>query len=169
MAWFLCEGNQKKQGRWLYLRAVHKLRYGSEPFIDTQMKKFGALVILLTGVYLSTFAVVDVSDDISAAIRAGSARELSRFMANTVTLTIEDDEDAFSREQAAQILKDFFTRNPPKAFTLMHKSAAKDGSQYAIGKFESGDKVYRTYFLLKKTGDSYTIDSLSFELDANPK
>lgn len=111
--------------------------------------------------------ITDVTDDISSAIKAGSSKELSRYLNYTVTLTIGDEEDAYSKEQASLILKDFFIKNPPESFSIMHKGASRDGSQYAIGRYISGNKAYRTYFLLKKAGDRFLIDALSFELDGS--
>ena len=108
--------------------------------------------------------VVDAGDDAVAAVKTGNAREVAKYFAENVDLKILDKEDVYSKAQAELILKDFFTKNPVKSFTLLHKGTSKNGDQFAIGTYEtSSGKKFRTYFLFKKDGAKLLIQQLRFE------
>jgi hypothetical protein len=107
---------------------------------------------------------VDVFDDIGAAIRSGDSRNIARYFNNNVDLTVFNQEEVYSKAQAEMVLRDFFTKNPPKSFTVIHKGVSKEGAKYAIGTLTttSGQNI-RTYFFVKEaTGGSF-IQELRFE------
>ena len=80
-----------------------------------------------------------------------------------VDLTIIDKEGNYSRQQASQILKDFFAKHPVKDFRIIHRGEAKDGSKYAIGTLSTNLGSFRVYFLIKKSGDKMLMQQLRFE------
>ena len=59
-------------------------------------------------------------DNISAAIKAGNSKALAEYFDNTVEVKIANKEGAYSKSQAEAIVKDFFTKNPPKTFKFLH-------------------------------------------------
>jgi hypothetical protein len=136
------------------------------------MKKFFKIMLLFIAtisVSLS-FAIYnntseDIISEISAAIKSGNAANVSKYFNTTIDLTVPSGEGTFSKTQAEQILKDFFTKNPPKTFTINHQGASNDGSLFAIGTYVSGSTSYRSYFLLKKVAAGYCIQQLEFEVD----
>ncbi len=102
-------------------------------------------------------------DDIANALRSGDARSVSRFFGNTIDLTIVSQEEVFSKVQAEQVLKEFFTKNTPRSFTLIHKGESKEGARYAIGTMITAQgSTYRTYFYIKQQGSSAVIQELRF-------
>ena len=108
--------------------------------------------------------VSDISDDVAASIRSGNASSVAKFFSANVDMKILDKEDVYSRAQAELILKDFFSKNPIKSFSIIHKGSSKSGDQFAIGTYESLDgKKFRSYTLFKKEGSSLTIQQLRFE------
>lgn len=108
--------------------------------------------------------VLDISDDVAAAVKTGNAASVARFFSASVDMKILDKEDVYSKAQAELILKDFFAKNPVKSFAVMHKGTSKTGDQFAIGTYESASgKKFRTYFLFKKEGAGLTIQQLRFE------
>lgn len=133
------------------------------------MKKYfkTALMILITASVALSFAFKnnsnDIISDISTAIKSGNAANVSKYFHSSVDLTIPASEGSYSKSQAELILKNFFTNNPPKSFTIKHQGASNDGSLFAIGTYVSGNLSYRTYFLVKKIGESYLIHQLEFE------
>lgn len=109
-------------------------------------------------------SVLDVADDVAAAIKTGNASNVSKFFSANVDLKILDKEDVYSKAQAELILKDFFTKNAIKSFTVIHKGTSKNGDQFAIGSYEtSAGKKFRSYCLFKKEGAILTIQQLRFE------
>jgi len=109
-------------------------------------------------------ALADIYTDISNAIRSGDAKAVARYFNNTVDLTILDQEEVYSKAQAEQILRDFFSKNAPRSFTLIHKGVSKEGAKYAIGTLITAQGIeYRTYFFVKQTTTGEQIQELRFE------
>ncbi len=127
------------------------------------MKKVIVIVGVLIGLSLNVWAF-DVYDDISSAIRAGNSGLIGEFFGSTVDLTILAQEDVYSRAQAQIILRDFFVKNTPKSFSILHKGTSKDGASYAIGSLLTvqGGSL-RTYCYIKQVGGRNIIQELRFE------
>lgn len=106
----------------------------------------------------------DVYSDITNAIRSGEARSVSMYFNNTVDMTINNNEDVYSKIHAEQVLKEFFKRNIPKSFTLIHKGVSKEGSKYAIGNMAASNGTnYRVYLFIKQVGSKELIQEIRFE------
>ncbi|HET8963819.1 MAG TPA: DUF4783 domain-containing protein [Chitinophagales bacterium] len=102
-------------------------------------------------------------DSIAQAIRTGNAKELASYFDTTIEIKINDKEGAYSKAQAEQVVKDFFVKNPPKGFSFMHDGESGGSAYYAIGSLTTANGKFRTYVYLKKKGESYLIQELSFE------
>jgi len=127
-----------------------------------RMKVF--LAFFLTWAIGTSGSCLDMGSEIAASIRAGNARELSQWFNNNVDLTVLGKEEMYSKGQAEQVLRDFFTRHPPKSFVLKHKSNNPTAAQYGIGSYLStGNSRFRIYFLIKKIGNQSFIQQLSIE------
>lgn len=112
----------------------------------------------------SLFAMIDIFDNISSAIRTGNAKQLSGFFSANVDLTILNQEEVYSKAQAEQIVKDFFSKNTPKSFTIIHNGLSKEGSKYAIGNLVTVQGAnFRTYMYIKQSGGTEYIQELRFE------
>lgn len=127
---------------------------------------FLAFFLLCTAALPERSNPVTLQEEISNTIKAGNAAALAKYFNNTLDLVVPGMEITCSKTQAEQILKDFFQKNPPKSFKINHQGASKDGSQFSIGTYVStGDKSFRTYFLLKKSGANMLIQQLQFEAE----
>lgn len=102
-------------------------------------------------------------EDVSLAIKTGNAREVAKYFDNTVSITIYNGEDSYSKAQAEMVLKDFFSKNPPVSFNIIHKGASSEGSQYGIGTLMTKSGSFRTYIYIKKKGSTYYIQEVRFE------
>ena len=135
------------------------------------MKK---IAIILTFVIASGFTFVnvlsenslaDITKNIADAIRKGSASELAVYFNSTIDLTVLDKEGTFSKAQAEQIMKEFFTKNTPKSFEIKSQGTSSDGSNYAIGTLVTNKGNFRTYFLVKTISNKSYIQQLQFDND----
>lgn len=123
------------------------------------------VVLFLVPIMIMGFAG-DTFDSISNAFRAGDARQLASFFGTTIDLTLLDREDVYSKGQAEIMLKDFFTRNPPKSFQLVHKGSSQEGTQYGIGELMTANgKEYRITFNLRNTNGRPLLNELRIEQD----
>jgi hypothetical protein len=107
---------------------------------------------------------VRIPAGISAAIKAGNASELTRYMNSTVELLLLDKEDFYKKNVAETILRDFFNEYRTKDFIIRHQGARND-AQYAIGNLETEKGSFRVYFLLKKVGSELLIHQIRIEPD----
>jgi hypothetical protein len=134
------------------------------------MKKTSVIILILASAsaLFASFVFYPQSDiitDIGNAIKNGNSAEVGKYFNTTIDLTVPDNEGSYSKTQAELILKDFFTKNPPTSFNVNHNGSSNDGSLYAIGSYVASSGTYRTYFLLKKSGSSYLIQKLEFEIE----
>lgn len=107
---------------------------------------------------------VDIFEDIANSIRSGDARQLAVFFGNTIELQIIDQENVYSKAQAELILKDFFIKNQPKTFSILHKGSSPEGTQYVIGNLTTTKgKSFRTSFYLKNIDGKSILQELRIE------
>lgn len=126
------------------------------------MKKLIFFLIISLVPCFSANALFDPYEDIANAIRSGDAKSVSRYFSNSVDLTLISQEDVYSKAQAEQIIKDFFNKNTPRSFSIIHKGESKDGAKYAIGNLSTSNGNYRVYYYFKVTGSSVYIQELRF-------
>lgn len=105
---------------------------------------------------------VTIPGEISMAIKAGNAAELSKYMNSTVELLLIDKEDFYNKAAAETILREFFDNYPTRDFIIRHQGAKND-AQYAIGNLVTEKGVFRVYFLLKKAGQELLIHQIRIE------
>lgn len=127
------------------------------------MKKVSLLIAFL--ISTSVFAVMfpGAPENINAAIKIGNGAELAKYFAPNIELVIGTKSSTPSKAQAEMMVKDFFAKNPVKEFKVMHQNSSQDNSLYSIGELTTANKSYRTYYLLRKSGENYTITQLRFE------
>lgn len=127
------------------------------------MKKTIFLTILFL-IQLSLFSQDkgDIPSGINLALKEGNAKDLSNYMNNNVEMVIIDKEGIYNKVQAEMILKDFFAKNPPRKFSLLHQGGKAD-SKYGIGNLITSDNTYRVYFLLKITNGKSLIHQFRIE------
>lgn len=106
----------------------------------------------------------EIPDAVINAISTGNSAVLAGYFNPSLTLAILEKEDIYTRQQAELILKDFFARNTPVSFTVLHKGG-KEGSQYAIGNLVTSSDVFRVTIYLKVKDGKSLIHQLRFEKD----
>lgn len=107
--------------------------------------------------------VPGTNESVAAAIKAGNSGELAKYFNNTVEIQIPGNEGTFSKNQAEMIMKEFFTKNPPAAYSTNQQGSSKGGSQFMIGTYKSGKLVFHVYILIKPIEGKMLIQQLHFE------
>jgi hypothetical protein len=123
---------------------------------------------LLFVLFLSPFFFAFTADPvlpnfspIATAISTGNADALSKFFDSDVDISLFEKEDTYEKDKAANLMKDFFTKNKPKAFSQMHNGASKGkDTQYTIGEMSTASGNYRVYIYMKIINDSYLIQEI---------
>jgi Domain of unknown function (DUF4783) len=132
----------------------------------TQLWKIllGIMAVLLLSFRFEPASIQDETNkQILAALTAGNAVVLSSFFNNMIDLGISGNEDTYSKTQATQILKDFFTKNPIKSVKFTSEGSSTDGSQFTIGEMKAGSGTYRLYYILKKVSGKFLIQQLQIQ------
>jgi hypothetical protein len=107
----------------------------------------------------------NILESVAAAIQAGNAKQLAQYFDSNVDITVYNKEEMYSKTQAEMVVKDFFAKNSPASFKIIHKGASNQGSEYAIGTLVTSVGSFRTYIYIKQKGTSYFIQEIRFEKD----
>ena len=121
------------------------------------------LTFFLAMITTVIFAQTELPSSISNAIKNGNAAELTKSFNINVDLTLLDKQDIYSKTQAESLLKDFFTKNIPSNFTVIHRGGKED-AQYYVGKLTTSTGNYRISILIKgqaKTSFIHHINAIS--------
>ena len=125
--------------------------------------------LLTIFLFISTLVVVraqdSVLDNCRIALKAGSAKELSKFFTRSIDIKIDGESKNYSKSQAEFVLRDFFRKHPATNFEFIHQGASRDGLKYAIGKYTHDQGSYRVYLLLKKEDTREVIDTIDFSTE----
>lgn len=115
-----------------------------------------ALFILISSFISLSFA------EVIKAIRSGNSMEISKYLDNTVEITLPEKSNSYSKSQAEVVLHDFFANNLVKDFEILHQSE-KSGSQYCIGNLKTSNGTFRTTIFMKQKGGRDVLQELRFE------
>lgn len=117
---------------------------------------------LTIGALATAFTFFSSIDEVITAMKAGNATDIARFFDNTVEINSPDKSSSYSKSQAELVLKDFFSTNGVKGFTVDHKGE-NAGSQYCIGILVTKNGSYRTTVFMKQKGDKLVLQTITFE------
>lgn len=128
------------------------------------MFKFYSILFIL-GFTLTSFTPTsqDVSERIARYIESGNAKGLSTYFADNVDMKIEDKQNIYSKAQATLVLQNFFNKNRPTDFKLIHKGTSQRGMEYRIGRLSTSSTQFRVTFHLKPKGNGFLISQFSIE------
>jgi hypothetical protein len=70
------------------------------------------------------------------AIKNAQATDLSPYLANTVECDMFGKSNVYSKTQTIQVMKDFFTQNKPKQFTVNHQGGQGE-TKFFIGTYKT--------------------------------
>jgi len=107
-----------------------------------------------------------VFDEIAKAVKAGQCAELSVYFASSIECDILGKEDIYSKPQAIQVMKNFFSKYKAKNFVTLHKSG-KGQAKYIIGTYQTtAGETFRMTFFVRQENDRFLIQQIRIENDA---
>jgi len=112
------------------------------------------IIIILTIVF-SSQSVYSQNEDkvfhsISEIFIQNDMQKLSSYFANTLDLTLEDEDGTYGKQQALVLIKDFFKTHKTKSFIVKHKGSSNERTRYAVCELISNTTTYSVYILLNK-------------------
>jgi len=120
-------------------------------------------VIFASVMLAALMCFADIASDIMNGLKTGNARAIAAHFNATVELNLPGNDGLFSKAQSELLLKDFFVKFPPKNYTFKHDGTSQDGSRFSIGVLETSGGNFRTYYYLKKNGDTFLLKELRIE------
>jgi hypothetical protein len=119
----------------------------------------GVMVWLLA--CTQTMAQSNVVEQVRESIKAGSAKDLVKYLNASVDVTIDNKPQTYSKAQAEFVFRDFFKNNPPSEFTIIHQGSSKGGQPFAIGHYKSGPNTFRIWMKIKTAGNQSLVHEIS--------
>ncbi|WP_435354065.1 DUF4783 domain-containing protein [Emticicia sp. SJ17W-69] len=108
----------------------------------------------------------ELADRIRMSFRGGNPRMLASCLNQQIELVIDSEKIDFqkiSSQQAEQIFKIFFQKNPPLAFQYVYQGASNADLRYSVGTYRSRNKDFLVYILVKRAdANKYVIDTIQF-------
>jgi len=100
--------------------------------------------------------------DIRSALKAGSAKELSRHFHDNIQLNITGESGNYSKVHAEIYLKEFFKKKEPISFEYVIQRSTKGDLQYAIGNYIHSEGTYLVLIRAKKIDGKEKIYMIDF-------
>ncbi len=126
------------------------------------MKKFlmSAVGMLVLNVMV---AQTNEVNKITTSLNSGNATGVSELFLSSIDLSVDGNDDVYSKAQASQILRSFFERNPVLKFSINHEGTSRTADIYKIGTLSTKTGSYRVTFFLKNEAGKYLIKELRIE------
>lgn len=122
-------------------------------------------LILLTQLFHQMAFQGDIVDTLSALFKSANSKEISKNFAPSVELSINEEEDVFSKAQSEQILREFFTKNAPVNATVVHLINTNPNYRFGILSLLTRNGKFRVAITLKKAANTFLITELRVEPD----
>lgn len=121
------------------------------------------LFALMTLFYVNTIPADVPYATVQTAFKAGNAESIADMCKDKCLISILDEEGAYSKSQATQVLKSFFSKNPATSFSFLHKGSSSSEGAFGIGNYVSKGTEYRVTVHFKKISGVFKIESITIE------
>lgn len=120
--------------------------------------------VLLVSIFTASRAQGIPAQEIDVALSAGDAAAVSKYFGPSVDITINNSTSTYSRTQAEQVLRDFFSKNSVKDFDIEHSgNSGGSAATFTIGYLSTGNGRFRVYMWLKPSDAGYILKQIRFE------
>lgn len=123
---------------------------------------FGLLFAGGTALAQTRDGCYDVFIPIAKYIRYGDADKLSAWFADNLEVSVLSSANEASRNQARQIVKNFFDLYTPRAFEITH-TASRSSMKYAIGSLSAGGETFGVAIFASCKGNQVFIQQIKIE------
>ncbi|MGY0040594.1 DUF4783 domain-containing protein [Pedobacter sp. NJ-S-72] len=124
-----------------------------------------SVLIFLTQTFHPGLLQGDIVDSLSALFKSANSKEISKNFSPSVELTINEEEDVYTKAQAEQIVREFFTKNAPVNSTIVHLINTNPNYRFGILSLSTKTGKFRVAITLKKTANTFFITELRIEPD----
>lgn len=133
------------------------------PLVYLMKMRTICIVGFLSVLSFSGWAQAEVFDPVKDALREGSAKELVKYLNQSVDINLDGNFNTYSKAQAEFVLRDFFRKHRVTDFNIVHTGSSKDGAlQFAIGRYMSNAEHYNVLIRVKKVESVNLIHEINF-------
>jgi len=104
----------------------------------------------------------DVFNPVAKYLARGDAESLSVWFSDNLEIDMLGRASSYSRSQACQIMKSFFSDYTPRSFRIVHKSGSYP-MNCAVGDMEGGGCKFWITIIVKTSGDGNAIQQIKIE------
>jgi hypothetical protein len=105
----------------------------------------------------------DFIDDMSLLFKSGDSREIAKNFSSSVALSIINEEDVYSKVQAEQILREFFSKHSPSASSVLHLINTNPNMRFGILSLQTRNGKFRISITSKKLNNAFLITELRID------
>ena len=129
-----------------------------------QMMKFLFPILLVLAPFIPQGLFQgDFIDEMSKLFTTGNSKEIAQNFNGSVALSIIHDEDIYSKVQAEQILRDFFSRHSPTSSSVLHLINTNPNMRFGILTLNTRNGKFRVSITSKKINNSFLITELRID------
>jgi hypothetical protein len=125
--------------------------------------KYLLLFLLMFGALPAVHA--DPIDGVVWLIKQGNITRLSQLFESTIEVTLNNQEDTYSKAQATAILTKFFNAHKPVKVTLLHKVNTNQKFLFGVAIMDSTNGKYRIAYTFNEIGGSMKIIEMRIETE----
>ena len=104
----------------------------------------------------------DVVQETSNAFRTGDTAKLVQVMSDKLQIILNGQQQQLAKDAAGKKLSDFFSRNKPASFSVIHQSQ-KGTSGYMIGQLKTQSGDFRVHCLIASNANKNKITQIRIE------
>ena len=121
------------------------------------------LYLPLLVIFFMVPAAVGPIEKVAELIRQGNVAELSKMFATNVEITMQNEDNVYSKVQAGLILDKFFSQNKPVSIKIFHKVNSNPKYQFAVIILYTQKGPFRITYTLKDTDGALVLIELRIE------
>jgi len=104
-------------------------------------------------------------DRVAELMKHGNTHAIAQFFAASLDVSIMDNANVYSKQQAELVLDKFFKENKPQAVKIVHRVNSNSNYNYAVLTIVTDKGKYRIAFTLKGTGETMEMIELRIETE----
>lgn len=105
----------------------------------------------------------DLILNISNHFSSGNVKEIAVHFSNTVSLTLLNNENVYSKVQAEIILSDFIKNHHPRSSKIIHRLDNNPNYQHAVIALETTNGLFRVAYSLRSQNEELKITEIRIE------
>ncbi len=108
-------------------------------------------------------ALQRISEELKSFLKEGSAKNIARYFASNITLSISGENGIYTKYQSEIMLGAFFNQHKPKTVKLTQSSKANNGYQYFTYSLATEQANYRVFVKIGAGSNNHSIEELRID------